>query len=339
MMRLWFYRLNLLPIAQGLFRQTTREGFILEWQDARGRSHYGEAAPLPGVHEETLAEVADTLRAAASVLNHGMPDRAKFNWTRPLFNLLVGGEDVLPSARFAVESIFSSYALHEFFAESATPVTFPVADLWVGDEAEEDVVPLGPVVKLKIGGRSWADEAVRIKAIHQKFPNVTLRLDGNRSFTRETALRLWDEVRTLPIQYWEEPGQLPETSLQLRPEGIPIAWDETLWNLSPDQYPEGEAYVIKPSRHLGISGTLAAGATGKPLSLSSCFESGVSLPVYALLAQRIGAKEALGLGTYRFLREDVTVPSTRVTGGQVHWDFTPRPILLNPDTVQLVWSI
>lgn len=338
MMRLWSYRLKMAPIAQGLFRRPSREGFILAWQDSRGRFHYGEAAPLPGVHEETLADVASELRAVAATLQGWTPDRAAFSWTRPLFNLLDGGEELRPSVRFALEMILSSYAQHEFFAESATSVAFSVADLWVGDELEESVVPAGPLIKVKVGAASWADEARRLKKICEKFPTLSLRLDGNRSFSREDALRLWEEVRTLPIQYWEEPCRLPETTLRLRAEGVPIAWDETLWNLQPEHFPAGDAFVVKPSRHLGISGTLAAAELVKPITLSACFESGLSLAAYALLAKRMDAREALGLGSYRLLKEDVTVPPVHLSGGTMRWDFSPRSVLLNPDTVQLVWT-
>ncbi|XP_042431039.1 protein PHYLLO, chloroplastic-like isoform X2 [Zingiber officinale] len=191
-------------------------------------------------------------------------------------------------------------------------------------------------IKLKVARRKNPLEDVEvIRAIRQVVGyKINIRVDANRKWTYEEALQFGSCVKHFNLQFIEEPVNREMDILKFCDESsLPVALDETIDNLKGDLFhglkkfahPGIVAIVIKPSVIGGFenAATVAKWAQlhKKIAIVSSAFESSVSLSVYIQFAyylerqnaavckiegRELNAALAHGLGTYRWLKEDVT---------------------------------
>ncbi|WOK95438.1 protein PHYLLO, chloroplastic isoform X2 [Canna indica] len=191
-------------------------------------------------------------------------------------------------------------------------------------------------IKLKVARRGNPVEDVKvIQAIRQTVGyKVKIRADANRKWTYEEAMEFGSCVKCLDLQYIEEPVNREDEIVKFCDEsGLPIALDETIDNLKGDFlhklqnfiHPGIVAIVIKPSVVGGFENAALiakwAQLHNKMAVVSSAFESSVSLSAYIQFAYyleeqnaaisrikgtALNADIAHGLGTYRWLKEDVT---------------------------------
>ena len=231
-----------------------------------------EVSPLPGLHQESLAEALDDL--AAGTLR-------------------------TPSARFA-ESVLRAQRDGESWTQRDTTRTLPTMNsLVVGDEAGSNAYE---VIKVKIG-RDPSRDVSRLRSVLERSPHCRLRLDGNRLLSLTNMLEV---VSSLPhgcIEYVEEPladpSQLPELA-----KVVPVGLDESLHDPTASRHedaPGAWVHVMKPTR-LGSLEELADEITSaeklqRDVVLTSCFESPWTLGVLCRVAQRYGLSRAQGLGT------------------------------------------
>ena len=146
--------------------------------------------------------------------------------------------------------------------------------------------------------------------------DVELRLDANRAWAWDEAVRFAAAVRGADIAYIEEPlrqnSRLPEFAAKT---GLSVGLDETLEDTPSavwTSFAGIKAVVIKPAL-LGLvrSVRLARRMTDKGVLavVSSAFESGVGMMALAQWASAFcGADVAVGLDTYRWLSRDVLEP-------------------------------
>ncbi len=261
-----------------------REGVLFRDPGSGG---LGDAAPLPGFSQESLAEVL-----------HGDP-----------------ADPSLPSLVFAAECARQG---------RLPPVSAAMNALWIA--AEESPASLArrlaawrnPVVKVKPEAEPrparWL-EFLRLR------PDARLRVDANRAWTLEQTLRIWRALPAGALHYLEEPLRDPDDYPALWARApVPIALDESL--RQPEGRPLAEAgafvraLVLKPTLLGGESAWRPwadlARRRGMDLIWSSCFESGVGLWHLASLS-RGGA--AAGLDTVRWLAEDLLHPRPRPRAG------------------------
>ncbi len=171
-------------------------------------------------------------------------------------------------------------------------------------------------VKLKVGGRPLADDIARVRAVADALgPGVALRLDANRAWTLDEALRFAEAVSALPIALLEEPLADPERLSELAERSrLPLGLDETLVGAAPEDlaaYGFARTLVLKPTLLGGVRACLrwadAAHALGMSVLVSSAFESGIGTRQAVALASVVGHEPA-GLDPYTLLAGDILTP-------------------------------
>ncbi|KAB5538297.1 hypothetical protein DKX38_015830 [Salix brachista] len=190
-------------------------------------------------------------------------------------------------------------------------------------------------IKLKVARRAdpIQDAAVICKVRNEVGPRVELRVDANRKWTYEEAIQFGFLVKDCDLQYIEEPVENVDDIVKFCEEtGLPAALDETIDNfqeshlnmLAKYTHPGIVAVVIKPSVIGGFekAALIARWALkhGKMAVVSAAFESGLGLStyilfsyyleqlnvVYTVMNREIRPSIAHGLGTYKWLKQDVT---------------------------------
>lgn len=159
-------------------------------------------------------------------------------------------------------------------------------------------------------------------------------MDANRKWSYEEAIQFSSLVKDCDLQYIEEPVEDEDDIVKYCEEsGLPVALDETidkhcenpLRMLVKYAHPGIVAVVIKPSVVGGFERAALiaewAHQLGKMAVISAAFESGLGLSAYIqfssylevqnsdlcrVMNRKLGPPVAHGLGTYRWLKQDVT---------------------------------
>jgi o-succinylbenzoate synthase len=341
MIRLFRYSL---PLREGLriappgapaitLRQ--REGLILlaPEQVAAGRAPFGqptvirycgEAAPLPGFSRESLAQLQEAaVRDAAAAVEEG--DRTAAESRGSGATLERGDWDAdspsLPRVGRFASGPLAAFPSWRFAFESATvdltakSTAIPVSGLLAGSreaivaKATELACSECQAVKLKVGRDPDVEsELCLVREIRSLLrEEQRLRLDANRAWSLETAIRFGSALRDLDLDYLEEPlRDSSELETFYAETGCPYALDETLRTAGDlRHYRHAAAFVVKPTL-LGDSRDIRRlAAYGKPLVFSAAFESGVGIAHIARLAAQLSPDIPAGLDTYSWLAQDI----------------------------------
>lgn len=302
------YRLPLTaPLRLAFGTIAHRDGLLLRLDDDAGRVGWGDVCPLPGFSPDTLAEAETSLRRWAE----DDDDTA----------LTPSAHAALDGARLDLDAQARGVTMAEALRTDAASTVALQALLVRDDPADARSLRAAGyrAVKMKVGGDPLAD-AARVRAVAEALgPNVTLRLDANRAWRWDDACRFADAVRGVPLGYVEEPlydpARLPDL---VRDTGLPVALDESLRNLAPDdlaRHGYAVAVVLKPVVLGGVRRALAwadaARAAGLDAVVSGAFESGVGTRHALALAAALGGCPA-GLDPYRRLAADVLAPRLRL---------------------------
>ncbi|TYK09049.1 protein PHYLLO [Cucumis melo var. makuwa] len=199
-----------------------------------------------------------------------------------------------------------------------------------------------PAIKLKVARqRNVMYDAAVVQEVRKKLGNqIELRVDANRNWSYEEALLFSSLVKDCGLQYIEEPVMDEDAIIKFCEEsGLPVALDETIDRIQDNPVKELAKYahpgivaiVIKPSVVGGFENAALvarwAQQHGKMAVVSAAFESGVGLSGYVHLScylehQNAEVRKLMniqpapsiahGLGTYRWLEEDVTVNPLRI---------------------------
>jgi O-succinylbenzoate synthase len=212
---------------------------ILVRASLNGRCGYGEVAPLPGFHKESLAEAVASLREACAA---GTTPSAR----SAAFGLSCAMAELRRDTRFGFGPLprGSTVGVNAVFSGSAREAERAVkAGEFAGFQT----------VKVKIGRSRPAEDLRVIHALLGGLPgDVRLRLDANRSLTLANAERLLRRIDASRIEYVEEPLQdSRELSELSRRVGMTMAIDEALHDpeVRDSVYgaPGIEVQVVKPS--------------------------------------------------------------------------------------------
>ena len=277
----------------------------------------GEAAPLPGLHDESLDFLVSLLSQplALPVLRAGTGAR-ELLW-QP--NSVLGNVDLPPSLRFGFESALlqraaaqAGVSIAEFLWTEGPAGPPPTVGLFAGTVPEAiAALDRGDFtacsgVKIKVG-RGPLDQDVRVvETFRSRWSEAEIRLDANRSLDFAAFDALARAVAHLDIAFVEEPFADPaDLDRYLRGgSGLPLALDESLVEAvrTGRPLPTGPrvaAWVIKPSL-LGLAASLRLIEAAGPVAaiVSSCFESPVGMEMLRALAG--GSAAAPGLGTDRW---------------------------------------
>ncbi|PHM37540.1 o-succinylbenzoate synthase [Xenorhabdus innexi] len=314
-----------LPMEAGVIlryqRLKTRDGFLVHLQENEAHG-WGEIAPLPEFSHETLEQAQ---QAAVEWLT---------NWcqadTEPEQN------EELPSVAFGI-----SCALAELCGELPEEADYRKAPLCTGDP-DEVILRLGKmagqkIAKVKVGLYEAVRDGMVANVLLEAVPELQLRLDANRSWTRTKADGFAKYVNPdyrQRIAFLEEPCKTREESLDFaRQTGIAIAWDESV--REEDFTVKAEegvaAIVIKPT----LVGSIArcrqliteAHQAGLDAVISSSIESSFGLTQLARLAHWLTPDTLPGLDTLDLLRSQLIRC----------WPDSDIPCL-EADKLEIVWS-
>ncbi len=300
---------------------SVRQGFIVCLESDSGHVGYGEVSPLPGLHAQSLGmTVRQFWKIQPRLLDRPLPHDVweASSWLAPyaLYDVLrYGLEMALFNLLAAQNATTLAGWLNPHYSKS-----LPINGLWLADEDVETQARWMraegyQTVKLKVG-RHKVDEDIRLvrTARETLADEIALRLDGNRRWDLPTAVRFGKAVADCGIEYIEEPCVDPQLiSAFYEATNLPVALDESLYGCEPTQLkvPAGVmAFVLKPAMLGGLAKTVAfirrAKQTGMTTVISSMFDSGVGLAALTGFAAALcDPNTAVGLDTYRWLREDL----------------------------------
>jgi len=245
-------------------------------------------------------------------------------WTLP--NLFEG----LPSsAKFGIEQAIYSLSSAEF--------SIPLSK-WLRQDSREHVVVNAllngsheeilaqarvgrrdgyEAFKLKVGTKRVEQGVKLVAEVRSTIgADAELRLDANRAWDFDTAVRFLSEMEDQNIAYIEEPLVNPAFLSRItRNSAVPIALDESIIEISEqDQSLEAYSYacaaILKPTLIGGMAATLDLAERffriGVEPVITSCFETEVGhAGLVSLSAAISGSGWAAGLDTLRFFDADL----------------------------------
>lgn len=218
-MRLGFgfrrYRLAFrMPVrtAHGLW--TEREGLLVRLQDERGRTGWGEAAPIPWFGTEDINQAEAAARALAPIME--ISDRGEWRQQVPATPCLAGAlvaawddlcagifaaEQELPEGRI-VSSPFATAGAAEFLTVAALLPAGRAALIELPRKAEVGF----RVFKWKVGVAPVGDELALLDDVCAALPEgAKLRLDANGAWDRRQAEQWLERCAERPIEFVEQP--------------------------------------------------------------------------------------------------------------------------------------
>lgn len=291
-----------LPLQSGLVLKDIqlfeRKGLLVHLSEG-GREGWGEIAPLPTFSVESLEQAEAAAKIALAAWKKGGD-----------LNL----EAIPPSSAFGLS--MAHYELHQKLAEKADFSTIPLCT----DYSEQTLSRLKDksLAKLKIGRSLPELDGKMTYAILNALPKLMLRLDANRAWSLEDAMRFAEQLPhkyRQRIAFIEEPCCCPLESIQFAQySGLQIAWDETSrqagFNL--EKSANVSAVILKPTLVGSVEKCLAIIQQAKKCNLnvviSSSLESSLGLTQLARFAAQytphsVSGLDTLNLMTYQLLRE------------------------------------
>jgi O-succinylbenzoate synthase len=304
------------PVRSGSFSLESRDAAWLTVTASDGSAGTGVAAPLPGLHRESLDEAIAAVERRRDAIAALDPAAA---------------EGLPPSAAFAT-SVAIGVARRDPLLVAPLAARLPLNALFAGDAAEARAAGESGAfrgfrsVKVKIDGEPARDRAVLDAMLATLAPSQRLRLDANRRLSLDDAKAL---VRGLPperIEYLEEPLVDPLLLPRLHHEtGLAIALDESLHDpalrSALETAPGVAVHVLKPSLVGGVAAVRAraerTARQGLETVLSSAYDPRDALRRIAALATRLpAATRDHGLATGE-LHADDPGPSLEIIEGSL----------------------
>ncbi len=314
------YALPLLrPIVVGGRSISSREGIFVT-VERKGHYGFGEVAPLPGLHTQSMDDCIVALRAGWPLVEDGDAwDRDGRLDVAALYRQLLPLADIQPVHLGLAMAVLTVAAACQGTTPAelmgTRPLTHvPVNGLVTGKPGEwHDAVHAlygqgFRTVKVKVGRSPLAEEKRAFDELTASRPgDLALILDGNRAWTPDEAAAFFEAIDCAGISYAEEvlrnPDDLP--GLQAR-TGVAMALDETLADVEAhaDLVRDWDSVVVlKPDRiRASVQGAafLAARARTRHQKavVSSSFQSPVGLSFLAHAAAAMQVTHA-GLDTAR----------------------------------------
>jgi len=343
-----FYTYNI-PLTQPLnmkgYLHTERKGLIVELVDEMDNRGYGDAAPFAGLHQETISDI---VKESGEVSMH--------LYKMDMNNLPLKLEKIVsPSLQFALDWAFldltagSKDTIPAYFLNKESPPQIMINALLAGaaDEMIESAKSLKQqdpaFVKIKVANQEVQQDIALVQEINTIFEGqVKLRLDANRSWSLEQAIRFATGVIDCNIEFIEEPVSDPfEQQTVYENSGIRFALDESLTQCSIEDI-KGmtgiSAFIIKPSVFGSISFIKSwidfANVMNANVIFSSVFESSIGLWSIAQMAAAYGNNTAHGLNTYRWLKQDIITPSFTPINFQISLPQENIPFILNKELLK-----
>lgn len=316
-----------LPVGRHLLINQ-RRGFLVRIASPDGRIGWGDVAPLPGLHAESLDHAWGQIMQAAEWM------RAHGTDAQRLVSCL---SSLAPSVRWGLDTALDDWRLAGESTAAWRDARVSINGLFTlgaDPKVAFDKIRSGcGTLKVKVGGRAagmtWQTEVAALKALRSEVGDgVRLRLDANRAWSLSEAIQFGRAVEGLGIEYIEEPLQVPsELERFYEGTGLGYAWDETLRERARAPVMEAvpprglRAIILKPALLNGMPALERsirwADRAGLQWIVTSCFESGVGLRNLARACWLHGSgSRAMGLGTSDYFSDDILeAPGLVIDGG------------------------
>ena len=348
----WQYAIPLrTPLITAQSTIVKRRGLILRAETDDGLFGFGEIAPLDGFSRENLEEA----RRAVSAMRRRLEEQSIPREPSALRASYLGRIDdraSLPSVPFGIEMLLADLAAQAAGVNLArwcnpqAPDRVPVNAILSGNlsEIKEQLFRMLPrryrAYKLKVGVESDARELEKIACLRDTLgDSAGIRLDANRAFGFDRAVKFLAGIAQFKIEYIEEPltpdqynrlGDLRTNSL------VPIALDESLsdrslgkatWSLRERaiQLAERGAMDVAVVKPMLAGGICEVTELARDLSqanvrmvISSAIETGVGLAAALHLAAAfMDATIPCGLDTLELLADSLISGSLPVKNGNI----------------------
>jgi L-alanine-DL-glutamate epimerase-like enolase superfamily enzyme len=306
---------------------------------ADGSHGLGEAAPFPAVNGETQADALRALEEGESALLGASLEDWRATAARAR-EVLSSSPSALCAFETALLDAFcrrASISLRAFFGGKERSLESDITITTGGVEHARDAAARARaggfrVLKVKIGGAPVELDVERLRAIAEAAPDTRLVLDGNASFTAESALELLERARDLVprLALFEQPtaaGDHAGLAAVRRHGKVLVAADEsarsakdvaTLASLG-----AVDVVNIKITK-TGIAEALdmigCARSHGLGLMIGGMVESRLCMSASACLAAGIGGFAFVDLDTPLFLRREPFEGGYRQTGPVLELD-------------------
>lgn len=331
------YRLRLTsPTAWDRRARVQRDGLLVRMSSGDD-SGWGDIAPLPGFSTESLTEAQAQAETLASEILKS-----------PLRTLDLNAVEIPPSVRFGFELALCN--LNTATRKQSPQEASAVACCGLIGHQKNQQIRLAHslvnsgyrAVKLKVGRQSLEEDLNTVHTICEKYPELKVRIDANRSWSIKTTEKFVRATQNLRLDYLEEPlrdkTELPELA---RNSNIPIALDETLREQDAEKYLKvADVRVLKPTLAGGIYTTLAhieqAIQENARCIISSSYESGVGMLGLIELARKL-PEETHGLDTHKVFERDVFRVPLQLSGPKLQPEGSIDTHDLDPSILRRVW--
>lgn len=298
-------------------------GILIKIELENGINGIGDVSPLPGVNEESIFQIKKEARELVSHLFYfDSLDLEKFSLLKNCFALLPLPLKLSPSLIFGLEQALLNIKLQldQKWNLLKSSKNIDCAILLRLNHFDNEYKLFEYVryyycrdhlvFKIKIGRDIFREELKIIQKIQNKFPDITIRLDGNQMLQPEDLIKNIDLMKNLTIEFIEEPFLKQN---RMNPVDIPnkFACDEKLWQEdTPENWNSYEDFlVLKPTRIGGCSKTLRwverAKQKNKKIVVSSCYESGAGIHGLMQIILLANIETASGLSPYFSLEADL----------------------------------
>ncbi|MHA7058517.1 mandelate racemase/muconate lactonizing enzyme family protein [Aquimarina sp. M1] len=226
-------------IAYETIDKTTN--FILKIETDKKIVGYGCAAPDPVVTRETASEVENTIKTLIIPFLMGRNPCMLLETLEGLKLLLKIKSSTLAMVDMALLDIVSKkmeVPLYQFLGgyRNKIPTSITIGILPVEETLKiaSDLIEQGFfILKIK-GGLSLETDIEKMVRLHEKFPNIKLRFDGNQGYSVEDALAFYTATKDVGIEIFEQPtkvGSGKKLGVIVEQVDVPIMADEGIKNL------------------------------------------------------------------------------------------------------------
>ena len=299
---------------------TEHKVWFLRMQDDRGRTGWGEVAPLPNLSCDDVPDFESVLHDVAANFNGTIDYERLRNYPSILFGLECAQ---ISCNQFDIMDMSTS------FATGADGIKINGL-VWMGSFEEmsarvDKKLRQGfSCIKIKIGAIDFEKEYELLQLVRQRFPSdkITIRVDANGGFTPADAPQKLERLARLDIHSIEQPiraGQWAKMAELCRTSPIKIALDEELIGVNDTARKielldtvKPQYIILKPTLHGGLHGCnewiRLAHERGIGFWATSALESNIGLLYIALWAATLGIDIPQGLGTGALYTNNIDLP-------------------------------
>lgn len=216
--------------------------FILKMETNGKLVGYGCAAPDPIVTNETPEDVAN---AIGDTIVPFLLGKDPFTYALLLLELksVLGKKSsalaMVDMALFDLISKKAEVPLFKFLggyrSHMATSITIGIMELTETLRFVDEFVKRGfTILKIK-GGANLEEDIAKMKFIHEKYPNIALRFDGNQGYSVKESVAFVKATAAIGIEIFEQPTKIESEERLGEVTGlvnIPVMADESLKTLT-----------------------------------------------------------------------------------------------------------